>query len=796
MTNRVTKRNGSTEPFSQEKIEKAVIWATKNTNVPPQLVIDNAIMLIYDGIKTSDIQEALISAASKLTSATMTDASFVAAPLLLLDFYKIVCGGQGKVDGGGFKYPHIKDYIQGGVSCNLLDPALLQSYDLDRINAAIKPERDLLFGYLGLDTLKDRYFIRKNRDVKYEKATGKTSGEIIELPQHFWMRVAMGVAIKEKPENRTARALEYYEMYSTLNYISSTPTLFNAGTLRPQLSSCYLNQVSDTITAELGDSRYASIFGAIEETALLSKFAGGIGTDWTPVRGENEIIIGTNGISSGVVPYIKVQNNTAVAVNQGGKRKGSVAPYLESWHPDFMSFCELKKEAGDDRLRAHDVFPAAWVPDLLMKRKEDPEAMWSFFSPHKFPELHELYGEEFEARYEELEALGEFEFQLPAIKVWRHILSNLFETGHPWITFKDESNRRNPQSHVGVIHHSNLCTEITLNTSKEETAVCNLGSINLAVVMSGDNPLEKLRTAVRLAIRNLDSVIDVNYYPSERAKLSNLRHRPIGLGVMGYYEWLVKQGVDFESDQHLEQADALFEAISYFAIEASADLAQELGSYPSFEGSKWSQGILPIDTAKKMEDGKPFFDRPRRFDWEALREKVKKGMRNSNIMAIAPTATISNIAGTTQCTEVPFLLQFYKTNLGGVYKVIDPSVRHVGTNYHLLKEAFYVDQLWIIKAAAVRQKWICQSQSTNLFAKQGTTGRDLDLIYTEAHRKGLKTTYYLRGQSATKDSASAKDDVIEALKSAVAQGATLSDAEAHQQAKLCSIFEPDCESCQ
>ncbi|CAA0272949.1 ribonucleoside-diphosphate reductase, alpha subunit [Acinetobacter baumannii] len=458
-----------------------------------------------------------------------------------------------------------------------------------------------------------------------------------------------------------------------------------------------------------------------------------------------------------------------------------------------MAFCELKRESGDDRRRAHDVFPAAWVPDLLIERKEDPNAMWSFFSPKRFPELHELYGEDFVKRYEELEAAGEYDFQLPAIQVWRHLLTNLFETGHPWITYKDECNRRNPQQHAGVIHHSNLCTEITLNTSKDETAVCNLGSINLSQVMSAPNPLERLREVIRLAIRNLDSVIDVNYYPSDRASNSNFKHRPIGLGVMGYYEWLVKQGVDFESEEHLKQADALFEAISYFAIEASADLAQERGSYPSFEGSNWSKGILPIDNAKLMEDGKPFFDQPRRFDWEALREKVKKGMRNSNLMAIAPTATISNIAGTTQCTEPPFLLEFLKSNLGGTYQVVDPAIKHVGDRYHLLKEAYYTDQLYIIKAAAVRQKWIDQSQSTNLFAKQGTTGRDLDLWYTTAKKLGLKTTYYLRNQSDAEKSASMRTKVIAELANA-ALGKLSEPTESAP--KMCSILDPDCESCQ
>ncbi|TPU39033.1 ribonucleoside-diphosphate reductase subunit alpha [Acinetobacter baumannii] len=788
----VTKRNGATEPFSPSKIEKAVNWAVDGTSVESQEVIDKAILLIYDGIKTSDIQQALIKGAAKLVSATKADASLVSARLLLLDLYKTVCGEDGKVSSGGFQYPHIKDYLEKGVSLKLLDPELL-NYDLERINAAIKPERDLSFHYLGLDTLADRYFIRANRDIRLEKETGNMSGNIIELPQHFWMRVAMGVALKEKPEIRTSVALAYYELYSKLEYVSSTPTLFNAGTLHPQLSSCYLNQVSDTIAADEGDNRFASIFGAIEETALLSKFAGGIGTDWTPVRGENELIFGTNGISSGVVPYIKVQNNTAVAVNQGGKRKGSVAPYLEAWHPDFMAFCELKRESGDDRRRAHDVFPAAWVPDLLIERKEDPNAMWSFFSPKRFPELHELYGEDFVKRYEELEAAGEDDFQLPAIQVWRHLLTNLFETGHPWITYKDECNRRNPQQHAGVIHHSNLCTEITLNTSKDETAVCNLGSINLSQVMSAPNPLERLREVIRLAIRNLDSVIDVNYYPSDRASNSNFKHRPIGLGVMGYYEWLVKQGVDFESEEHLKQADALFEAISYFAIEASADLAQERGSYPSFEGSNWSKGILPIDNAKLMEDGKPFFDQPRRFDWEALREKVKKGMRNSNVMAIAPTATISNIAGTTQCTEPPFLLEYFKSNLGGTYQVVDPAIKHVGDRYHLLKEAYYTDQLYIIKAAAVRQKWIDQSQSTNLFAKQGTTGRDLDLWYTTAKKLGLKTTYYLRNQSDAEKSASMRTKVIAELANA-ALGKLSEPTESAP--KMCSILDPDCESCQ
>lgn len=625
----VTKRDGSKEPLQVQKLHKMTAWACSGLNVSQSELELKANVMFFDGIKTSDVHDATIKAAAELISVAYPDYTFVAARLLAQKLYKEVAGGE---------YPSLRHYISKAWSNGLLDDRMTVLFDFQALEDALRPERDMQFTYLGLQTLADRYFLRQ----KMAKASDE--GPIIELPQHFFMRVAMGLALKE--DNPTARAIEFYDLLSSFDFMSSTPTLFNAGTRHSQLSSCYLNKAGDSISNDPGSHRYASIFGVIEESANLSKYAGGIGTDWTPVRSAGDIIKGTNGKSSGVVPYLKIYNDTAIAVNQGGKRKGSFAPYLESWHPDLYDFLELKKNSGDERKRAHDIYPVNWIPDLLMKRKDIPGAMWSFFSPSDFPELHELYGEEFETCYEHLEAQGLYRHQKPAAEVWRKMLTALFETGNPWITFKDECNRRNPQDHVGVIHSSNLCTEITLNTSDDETAVCNLGSVNLSRV----NTLERLRKVIKTAIRMLDNVIDINFYPSDRAKASNLKHRPIGMGVMGYTELLVQRGIDWESEEHLQFADELFEQVSYAAIEASCELAIERGTYESFQGSKWSRGILPIDTAR---------DKTQRLDWESLRAKVvAHGVRNSNMMAIAPTATISNIVGTTPCIEPIFEREF------------------------------------------------------------------------------------------------------------------------------------------
>ncbi|MEJ8025462.1 ribonucleoside-diphosphate reductase subunit alpha [Acinetobacter baumannii] len=772
MTTLVVKRDGSTQEFDATKIEKAINWAVEGLDVSADAIKDGTVMLVRPNMPTAEIQKALILSASKLIKRNCMDASLAAARLMLLDLYSSVAKEFGN-KANTAQYPTLRQYIERAVAEKALTPELLE-FDLEALNAVIKPENDKKFEYLGLTILVDRYLTRSQLHV-----TVKESGAIIELPQHFFMRVAMGLALGEAKADRLERAIEFYELFSSHDYLSSTPTLFNSGTNHPQLSSCYLNTVADSLSSEDDENRYASIYGTIDECARLSKYAGGIGTDWTRVRSSGDLIKGTQGKSSGIVPYLKVYNDTAVAVNQGGKRKGSFAPYLELWHTDVWQFCELKKNSGDERLRAHDIYPAMWACDLFMERVKE-NGIWSFFSPAEYPELHELFGDAFKVRYEQLEAEGKYRSQMPAKQLWKKWLTSLFETGHPWVTFKDECNRRNPQQHAGVIHSSNLCTEITLNTSDDETAVCNLGSINLSQVESP----EQLRKIIRTAVRMLDNVIDINFYPSSRARNGNLRHRPIGLGVMGYAEYLIKRGIAFDSEEHLVEADKLFEMISYYAIEASSDLAAERGKYQSYEGSLWSQGILPLDTARKG------IGYGTRLDWDALRTKVlKQGMRNSNVMAIAPTATISNILGTTPCIEPPYELECVKSNLSGPFDWIDPSLRYV-EHAHLVKSAFDIDQAWIIRAAAVRQRWIDQAQSINLFAKLGTKGKDLASWYMLAWELGLKTTYYLRNESNTAQAQVKSKPVV------VDSPANAPHDVMEQEMGMCSIDNPDCEACQ
>lgn len=779
MTTMVVKRDGTTQPFDVSKIDKAVDWATKGLDVDPNIIKDGTVMLVRPNMPTSEIQLSLVQSAAKLIKRDCMDASKAAARLALLDIYSQVNTELGHAD---FGYAPLRTYIQRGVADRVLTPELLEHFDLDRLDSVIVPENDLLFEYLGITILTDRYFVRSRLEVNV-----KDSGKIIEAPQHFFMRVAMGLALGEKPEDRTDKAIEFYLQFSYHDYLASTPTLFNSAGLHQQLSSCYLNTMADSLSSEDDENRYASIYGTIDECARLSKYAGGIGTDWTRVRSSGDIIRGTQGKSSGTVPYLKVYNDTAVAVNQGGKRKGSFAPYLETWHPDFWAFCELKKNSGDERLRAHDIFPAAWTCDLFMRRViETPDAMWSFFSPNEYPELHELYGKEFEDRYEQLEREGKYRHQMPIMQVWKKIITSLFETGHPWVTFKDACNLRSPQRHAGVVHSSNLCTEITLNTSDEETAVCNLGSINLSMVKND----EHLRQIIRTGVRMLDNVIDINFYPSSRAKNSNLKHRPVGLGVMGLTEYLIQRGIAFDSEAALVEQDILFEKISYYAIEASSDLAAERGKYPSFEGSDWSKGIMPIDTYAELLKSRPKHEwqtaPETRLDWDTLREKVKRqGMRNSNVMAIAPTATISNILGTTACIEPPYELECVKANLSGPFDWIDPSLAYPAA--HLVKSAFEIDQTWIIRAAAVRQKWIDQSQSTNLFAKRGVKGSELAGWYTLAWVLCLKTTYYLRNES---------QEASKVVKTQPVATTSPNTDIMNQELNMCSIDNPDCEACQ
>ena len=700
-------------------------------------------------------------------------------------------------------YPEaLKAFVKKGIELELLNPELA-NYDLDLLGKAMIPDNDLLFSYLGIQTLYDRYFIHSN-EIRFE------------LPQVFFMRVAMGLALNE--ENREQRALEFYELLSSFDYMSSTPTLFNAGTMHSQLSSCYLTTVPDDLHG---------IYGALQDNAMLSKWAGGLGNDWTPVRGMGAHIKGTNGKSQGVVPFLKVVNDTAVAVNQGGKRKGAVCAYLETWHLDIEEFVELRKNTGDDRRRTHDMNTANWVPDLFMERVFEGKK-WTLFTPNETPELHDLSGEAFRDKYEEYEKLAQ-EGKLKAYKeveaeeLWRKILSMLFETGHPWITFKDACNLRSPQQHTGVIHSSNLCTEITLNTSNDEIAVCNLGSINIPNHLDAEGNLdkEKLEKNVTTAIRMLDNVIDINYYAVPQAENSNFKHRPIGMGIMGFQDALYIKKIPYASEAAVDFADESMELVSYMAINASSDLAKERGSYSSYEGSLWSQGILPLDSIEILEKqrGNQYIevDKTTRLDWEALREKVKtQGMRNSNTMAIAPTATIANITGLTQSIEPTYSNLFVKSNLSGEFTVINmhlvdalkeidmwdevmvydlknlngslESIARVPEDIKkLFATSFEVEPKWLIEAASRRQKWIDQSQSLNLYVSE-PNGKKLDVMYRMAWLRGLKTTYYLRSRSATTTEKSTITNMeLNAVKT---------EPKTYDQPEACSIDDPDCEACQ
>ena len=711
-------------------------------------------------------------------------------------------------------------YIKKGVAAELLDEKLAQ-YDLARLGAALKAERDLQFDYLGLQTLYDRYF--QHIDDKR-----------IEMPQAFFMRVAMGLALNEI--DREARAIEFYEVLSSFDFMSSTPTLFNSGTRRSQLSSCYLTTVADDLDG---------IYEALKENALLSKFAGGLGNDWTPVRALGSHIKGTNGKSQGVVPFLKVVNDTAVAVNQGGKRKGAVCAYLESWHLDIEEFLELRKNTGDDRRRTHDMNTANWIPDLFMRRVMDG-GDWTLFSPSTCPDLHDLFGKEFEVAYTAYEAKadrGEIKLfkRMPAKDLWRKMLSMLFETGHPWITFKDACNVRSPQQHVGVVHSSNLCTEITLNTNDSEIAVCNLGSVNLVQhLKDGGVDHEKLKKTIATAMRMLDNVIDINYYAVKKARDSNLRHRPVGLGLMGFQDALYALRTPYASQEAVEFADRSMEAICYYAYWASTQLAEERGRYSSYRGSLWDRGILPIDSLELLAEARGGYvevDRSTSMDWDALRARIAThGMRNSNCVAIAPTATISNIIGVDASIEPCFGNLSVKSNLSGEFTVInealvrdlkalglwddvmvmdlkhfDGSLRRIDRVPEELKNlyatAFEVETQWLVEAAARRQKWIDQAQSLNIYMA-GASGKKLDETYKLAWLRGLKTTYYLRTMGAThaEKSTVTKSGQLNAVSSGGASGLSSAPVAAAPVAaepelpatdmKFCSIDNPDCEACQ
>ncbi len=775
-------------------------------DVSPEEIIEEAKKNLYDGVTLSDVRSSLV-----MTSRTLVEKepnyTFVTSRILLdnlraeaLTFLGI---SKEATHAEMIKlYPEaLETFINKGVENQIINPEL-QKMDIKKLGQAIKAERDQDFTYLGLQTLYDRYFIHKE-EVRYE------------LPQVFFMRVAMGLSINE--ENREERAIEFYNLLSSFDYMSSTPTLFNSGTIHSQLSSCYLTTVPDDLHG---------IYGAIQDNAMLSKWAGGLGNDWTPVRGLGSHIKGTNGKSQGVVPFLKVVNDTAVAVNQGGKRKGAVCSYLETWHVDIEEFLELRKNTGDDRRRTHDMNTANWVPDLFMKRVFEGKP-WTLFTPSDTPDLHDLYGKEFEERYEHYEKLteeGEIEFykKVDATELWKKMLSMLFETGHPWITFKDVCNLRSPQQHIGVVHSSNLCTEITLNTSSEEIAVCNLGSVNLTHhIADGKLDEEKLEKTINTAIRMLDNVIDINYYAVGAAENSNMKHRPIGIGIMGFHDVLYMLKTPYASEEAVEFADKSMEAVSYYAIQASCNLAKERGSYSSYEGSLWSKGILPIDSVAFLKEhrGENYAEvnQNTSLDWDTLRQKVlEQGMRNSNVMAIAPTATIANITGVSQSIEPTYQNLYVKSNLSGEFtvtnlhlvnalkeqdlwdsvmvndlKYYDGSVKEISRVPEDIKAiyatAFEVEPRWLVDAASRRQKWIDQSQSLNLYIDE-PNGKKLDVMYRMAWLRGLKTTYYLRSRAATTTEKSTIDTGE--------LNAVSSSKESVDMPEACSILDPDCEACQ
>lgn len=810
----------------QELIEACC--ANLSLEVKPDPIVQETMRNLYDGVPIDEVYKAAILAARTLIEKD-PDYTYATARLLMHTIRREVLGEEVSHQEMVGRYAeYFPQFIAKGVQNELLDEKL-QQFDLACLGAALKPERDLQFDYLGLQTLFDRYFlhVRKQR---------------IELPQAFFMRVAMGLSLNEI--NREERAIEFYEILSSFDFMSSTPTLFNAGTLRSQLSSCYLTTVPD----DLG-----GIYDAIKENALLSKFAGGLGNDWTPVRALGAHIKGTNGESQGVVPFLKVVNDTAVAVNQGGKRKGAVCAYLETWHLDIEEFLELRKNTGDDRRRTHDMNTANWIPDLFMRRVME-KGSWTLFSPSDTPDLHDKFGKDFEKVYTAYEAKAERGEIKPARKLqatdmWRKMLSMLFETGHPWITFKDVCNIRSPQQHVGVVHSSNLCTEITLNTSDTETAVCNLGSVNLVqhlkTLSDGAKLLDhdKLQKTITTAMRMLDNVIDINYYAVKKARDSNMRHRPVGLGIMGFQDCLYELRVPYASEAAVEFADESMEAVCYHAYWASTDLAKERGKYATYKGSLWDQGILPLDTLDMLLEERGGYvevDRSVTLDWESLRKKIAlDGMRNSNCVAIAPTATISNIIGVDACIEPCFGNLSVKSNLSGEFTVInhylvrdlkrlglwddvmvvdlkhfDGSLRPIDRVPQEIKAlyatAFEVETSWIVEAASRRQKWIDQAQSLNIYMA-GASGKKLDETYKLAWLRGLKTTYYLRTQSATHvekstvtagkmnsvaSSTATAASSMSALDKGVAAAQAQMDATPATDIKFCAIDDPGCEACQ
>jgi ribonucleoside-diphosphate reductase alpha chain len=815
-----TVEDGVRRPLDLARLGELIASACEGLGevVDPKLILAETLKNIYDGVPADEVRKSAVLSARALIEKDPAY-SYVTARLLLHTIRREVLGEEVLQAEMKKRYAeYFPQFVARGIRAELLDERLA-NFDLKRLGAALDASRDLKFGYLGLQTLYDRYFLH-------------IQGTRIELPQAFFMRVAMGLALNEI--DRETRAIEFYNVLSSFDFMSSTPTLFNSGTMRSQLSSCYLTTVSDDLDG---------IYEAIKENALLAKYAGGLGNDWTPVRALGSHIKGTNGKSQGVVPFLKVVNDTAVAVNQGGKRKGAVCSYLETWHLDIEEFLELRKNTGDDRRRTHDMNTANWIPDLFMKRVME-NGEWTLFSPSDVPDLHDKFGRAFEKayiRHEERVAKGELKLykRIPATQLWRKMLSMLFETGHPWITFKDPCNLRSPQQHVGVVHSSNLCTEITLNTSSNEIAVCNLGSINMVghmKLVGGTFRLdhEKLKKTVGTAMRMLDNVIDINYYAVRKARDSNMKHRPVGLGIMGFQDCLHLLRIPYASQEAVEFADRSMEATAYFAYWASTELAEERGRYASYKGSLWDRGIMPQDTLNLLREergGYVDIDMSESMDWKPLRERIKRhGMRNSNCLAIAPTATIANIVGVSASIEPTFQNLFVKSNLSGEFTVVNEylvtdlkklglwdevmvaDLKYFDGNLaridrapsdlrRLYATAFEVEPVWVVEAGARRQKWIDQSQSLNIYIGQAS-GKKLDESYKLAWQRGLKTTYYLRAMGATHaEKSTVRAGQLNAvpeggMPAAQAGAAAASRASDEPEIKLCKIDDPECESCQ
>lgn len=813
----IHKKNGTKELFSIEKIYfclKRLVYGIERS-ISIELVMQELVKNLYDQASTNDIEDALILSALVFIE---EDAAYstLAARLLRQKLAREVF--QTSLNNDGYRAQYAQAFIEGiesGITAKIVNPRLAE-FDLHYLASQLEIERDDALEYLGLRTLYERYFFKVN-------------GKRTELLQMFWMRIAMGLALLEKDKNE--KAVEFYTLMSTLHYVPSTPTLLHAGGTHPQLSSCYLTYISDDLS---------HIFKCYGDNAQMSRWSGGVANDWTALRGTGSYIKSIKSGSQGLIPFLKIANDVTASINRSGSRRGATVAYLEVWHYDYEDFLDLRRNTGDDRRRAHDMNTASWIPDLFMKRVLTG-GNWTFFSPDETPDLHELYGKAFEQKYTEYENLaaqGHIKLfrTINAETLWRKMLTRLFETGHPWNTFKDVSNIRSPQDHVGVVHSSNLCTEITLNTSAEETAVCNLGSINLAKHVT-EKGLDKAKFAssIKTALRMLDNVIDINFYPTQEGKNSNLRHRPIGLGLMGLQDALFIQNISFADQKALEFSDEMTELFSYNAIQASCELAKERGAYSSFKGSKWDRGIFPLDTLELLEQerGMPVLvDRTSRLDWNSLKKQVKEyGMRNSNTMAIAPTATIANIAGCYPCIEPMYKNLYVKTNMSGEFTVINQylmkDLQELGLwnkemlnliKYHdgrlekidaipeHLKakylEAFQLDAEWMVDITAVRAKWVDQSQSHNVFL-EGVSGKKLDAIYKRGWQKGMKGFYYLRTLGATQIEKATLDakkfgytqtrdyKTIEEVKPVAS-----TESVELENVKACSLINPDCDACQ